>query len=100
MFARDNMATIKMESVVAQPDQITLKDQFANAYKAKLIELTSNKFQNEKVVAEDDLDLDWRGRGGLCRRCRDLSQWTGWPAGCDSLQFEDLAYFFQQQGGA
>ena len=44
MFARDNMATIKMESVVAQPDQITLKDQFANAYKAKLIELTSNKF--------------------------------------------------------
>ena len=74
-FARDNMATIKMESMVAQLDQITLKNQFANVYKAKLIELTSYKLQSQKVVAEDVLDL------GLCRRCRDLSQWTGWPSG-------------------
>ena len=43
MFARDNMATFKMESMADQLDQITLTDQFANAYKAKLIELTLSK---------------------------------------------------------
>ena len=59
------MATIKMESMVAQLDQITLKNQFANVYKAKLIELTSNKLQSQKVVAEDVLDLDWRGLEGF-----------------------------------
>ena len=59
------MATIQMESMVAQLDQITLKNQFANVYKAKLIELTSYKLQSQKVVAEDVLDLDWRGLGGF-----------------------------------
>ena len=65
MFARDNMATFKMESMADQLDQITLTDQFANAYKAKLIELTLSKQQNQKVVAQDALGLDWRGPGGI-----------------------------------